>query len=113
MQSFQGISTCIPTFCTTFFRNEDDVGGNKSGSVNESQRSDQDAETQMEIDSSQPSKVHEIGTGTDPVTRTETETDPVTKNETENKTLEVEEVVSFIEPTPAALESVSLATGFE
>jgi hypothetical protein len=67
----------------------------------------------MEIDSSQPSKVHEIGTGTDPVTRTETETDPVTKNETENKTLEVEEVVSFIEPTPAALESVSLATGFE
>jgi hypothetical protein len=35
------------------------------------------------------------------VTRTETE--PVTK------TLEVEEVVSFIEPTPTALESVSQA----
>jgi hypothetical protein len=37
------------------------------------------------------------------VTRTETESDPVTK------TLEVEEVVSFIELSPTALESVSPA----
>ncbi len=100
---FKAYQRAFPHFVPPSFGTKTMEEATKSGSVNESQRSDQDAETQMEIDSGQPSKVHEIGTGTDPVTRTETETDPVTK------TLEVEEVVSFIEPTPPALESVSPA----
>jgi hypothetical protein len=62
----------------------------------------------MEINLGQPSKVHEIDIGIDPVTKIETETDHVTKTEIETKTFEVKEVVSFIKPTPTGLESVSL-----
>ncbi len=101
VQSFQGISTCIPTFCTTFFRYEDDGGGN---TIWLCQWKPEKWPRRWEADGDRLGPtflVHEIGTGTDPVTRTETE--PVTK------TLEVEEVVSFIEPTPTALESVSQA----
>jgi hypothetical protein len=49
--------------------------------VSETQRSDQDIRTQMEVNSSQPFAIKEIGTEIDLVTKTKTKFNLVTKSE--------------------------------
>ncbi len=69
----------------------------KLGFMSESQRSDQDTITQMEVDSGEPFATREIGTKTNLVTKTKIGTNLITKTRT-NMT-KVEEVISLIDPT--------------
>jgi len=74
----------------------------KSKYVNENQISDQDTGIQMEVNSGQPYVVEEVSTRTDLVIKIEIEIEHLfnTKIETKTNIIDVEEVVSFVDPRP-------------
>ncbi len=105
--SFQGLLTCIPTFCTSFFCIEMVVDTVNFGFVSESQKSDHNTRTQTKVDLGKPSTIREIGIGIDLVTKTKIETYPIiktkinpvtnieTKTEIETNIGKIKEVVSL------------------
>lgn len=111
----QGLRSCLkahqcafPHFLPPSFDTEMMANTTKSGSMSESQRSDQDTWTQMEVDSSEPFAIREIATEIDLVNIIKIKTNSITEIEnkhlldtetiTRTNTTKVEEVVSLVEP---------------